>query len=212
MSETKLPPGFTPWHGGACPVPPDTFVSVVFSNGYIDIGKPARWWNWACAVTPIIGYRVVEEQRASGQMGYGASVAMADTPLAPGTSATEAHQSAAPQEPEKAHEQKLASDEKGVSDRALASADAAPSHLTCPTGDPCYALGCKVRGCLRMEVCRGFPAPSEPVKTLRDEWALQIHRGIIARFGSNGGPTDAWAVTRAYELADHAMFAARERK
>ena len=53
---------FTPWTGGECPVNPSAIVECVFGDG--SRGElPASEWTWNSSHSPIIGYRVVSDDR-----------------------------------------------------------------------------------------------------------------------------------------------------
>lgn len=60
--KVKIPEGFTPWAGGACPVDLDKKVRFVLRNGPGQDSAAARHLRWEHGDRPsdIIGYRVIE--------------------------------------------------------------------------------------------------------------------------------------------------------
>lgn len=70
-----FPEGFIKWHGGECPVDPNTDVQVILrqdARNHPDMVRPARNWawphhNWA---SDIVAYKVVEEAKPAKPIGH----------------------------------------------------------------------------------------------------------------------------------------------
>ena len=64
MTTKKIYGPWIKWHGGECPVPPDTLVKVKFRFGLIKRAAPAKCYYWMHGDdhADIVEYRVVTEK------------------------------------------------------------------------------------------------------------------------------------------------------
>ena len=64
MTTKKIYGPWIEWHGGECPVPPDTIVEVKFRSGAIGLEHRAGGYRWGQAdhSSDIVEYRTVTEQ------------------------------------------------------------------------------------------------------------------------------------------------------
>ena len=64
MSNQKVYGPWIEWHGGECPVPPETIVEVKFRNGTIEPIHAASEYSWIhiAGGGDIVEYRIVTEQ------------------------------------------------------------------------------------------------------------------------------------------------------
>ena len=64
MTTKKIYGPWIKWHGGECPVPPETLVEVKRRCGFIVEEGFAKYHDWRRGVNAIVEYRIVTEQAA----------------------------------------------------------------------------------------------------------------------------------------------------
>lgn len=64
MTTKKIYGPWIKWHGGECPVPPDTLVEVKFRDGSCETGHSANCYSWLRVDfnDDIVEYRIAIEQ------------------------------------------------------------------------------------------------------------------------------------------------------
>lgn len=61
-----IPEGFTPWHGGECPVPSNARIDAVFEDGHANSNSKVLVFNWKHGddINNLIAYRLSEQPTA----------------------------------------------------------------------------------------------------------------------------------------------------
>lgn len=63
MTTKKIYGPWIEWHGGECPVSPETLVEIRYRNGVVGLAYAAdRWWRHDIGSGDIVEYRIVTEQ------------------------------------------------------------------------------------------------------------------------------------------------------